>query len=169
MLGRRLPKTEFDLEFRKKLEEHFHEARTINYCFQCGTCTGCCPSTKITGRYNPRLLIESALLGLTEDLLSSPDIWLCVACHTCIERCPQGVKVSEVLSIIRNFATRKNNVPEGVKAIASQFVETGFTIPAAAAILKRRQEMKLPELPKPNTEEIMKIFEATGFLKLVRG
>src|SRR5271157_2600652 len=56
-------------------------------CYQCGTCSGGCPSGRRTAM-RTRDLIRQALAGLDDELLTSDLLWLCSTCYTCEERCP---------------------------------------------------------------------------------
>ena len=44
-------------------------------------------------------------------------------------------------------------------------METGSTAAISQSILKKRETLGLPELPKPNLDEIQKILEVTGATK----
>lgn len=72
-------------------------------CFSCGSCTVACAERPNDPEYDPRKIIRMALLGLEEQVLSSDFIWYCSMHYTCSERCPQGVKISEVMNAIRNI------------------------------------------------------------------
>ena len=43
-------------------------------------------------------------LGLIEELLRSPSIWLCIACGRCSKACTQTVKGREIISQLRRMA-----------------------------------------------------------------
>jgi len=83
----------------------------IRRCFSCSTCTAGCPVASVTDKYNPRRIIHMALLGMREEVLSSDFIWLCSVCYTCYERCPQDVRIPELMNAIRNIAVREGYVP----------------------------------------------------------
>jgi heterodisulfide reductase subunit C len=98
--------------------------------------------------------------------LKDPVLWLCTMCHACLEACPQGVKVSEILVILRNLATQLGAFPEHLKAEVSTLLENGLINPGGGAIQRRRQQLGLPDVPKPNIKNIKKVAEETGFVKL---
>jgi len=66
----------------------------LNKCIQYGACTSACVVSRATKRFNPRLLLYAAKKGL---ITKSEDIWLCLNCHVCEARCPNSVKVSDVI------------------------------------------------------------------------
>jgi len=86
------------------------------HCFSCGTCTASCPIQWVEDAYNPRRIIKMVIMGMKEQVLSSPVIWLCSACDICYQRCPQGVHISDVMKAIRHVAIREGYEP--VRAVA---------------------------------------------------
>ena len=78
----------------------------LNLCYQCGTCSGSCP-TMPRMQYGPRKIMHMIHLGIAEPVLSSPDIWFCVSCYSCSARCPQGIPISDVMSVLRNLAVER--------------------------------------------------------------
>ena len=42
--------------------------------------------------FDPRSIFRMANFGLSEELLRSPSIWLCIGCQRCTEACSQLVK-----------------------------------------------------------------------------
>lgn len=79
----------------------------IKKCFNCTGCTVGCPVTEIDKGYNPRIILRKALLGMRNEVLTDGSIWLCASCYICYERCPQDVKITEVIGAIRSIALRE--------------------------------------------------------------
>ena len=59
---------------------------TVKHCFQCGTCSGSCPSGRRTP-YKVRQIVRKCLLGLKEEVITDDALWMCNTCYTCQERC----------------------------------------------------------------------------------
>lgn len=97
---------ELDLGFRNEILNE-PGGEHLAACFQCSTCTLGCPITEIVPSYNPRKIIQMSLLGMREEVLSNPDLWICAICQTCTARCPQDVVVGDVLAVIRRIAERE--------------------------------------------------------------
>lgn len=83
----------------------------IKKCFACGTCTAGCPVFHVEHEYNPRKIIRMILLGLREQVLSSPIIWLCSQCYTCSANCPQDVDFSHIMMALRDMAVKEGYAP----------------------------------------------------------
>ncbi len=79
----------------------------IKKCFNCTGCTVGCPVTEIDKSYNPRMILRKALLGMRKEVLTDDSLWLCASCYICYERCPQDVKITEVIGAIRAIAQRE--------------------------------------------------------------
>jgi heterodisulfide reductase subunit C len=136
-------------------------------CFQCGTCTSDCPVARFSETYRPRQIIRMAQLGLKGRVLNSDTIWLCAACFTCTDRCPQDVEVASVIRVLRNMAAEQGVVPQVFKEEAACILESGYAYRIPELRLKRRQSVGLPPLPKGNPESIRKMLQDVSLLKCV--
>jgi len=67
-------------------------------CYQCGTCTTTCPWNTVRN-FLIRRIMHQAQLGLID--FEDEDVWLCVTCKTCVERCPRGVEIIDVWRALR--------------------------------------------------------------------
>ncbi|MHA1732182.1 MAG: 4Fe-4S dicluster domain-containing protein [Promethearchaeota archaeon] len=158
---------EISSEFRQEMAET-HVGATVSYCYQCGTCAGFCPAFRLDNRYNPRRIVEDILLGRGEHLLEDPVIWLCTTCHGCLEVCPQGVLVSEMLFELRNKAASRGNLPGNLRDEGRRVIDTGLNIPPSPAITKRRSGMGLAEVAMaPNLDDVKVLCEELGFTGLI--
>lgn len=82
----------------------------IKRCFACGACTGSCPASQAVEEFDPRKIIHMVILGLKERILSSPIMWYCLLCNTCSFVCPQDVRFSEAMSVLRQMAVKEGYV-----------------------------------------------------------
>lgn len=146
---------------------------TIALCYQCGTCTGSCPSGRRTP-YRIRSIIRKANYGLKEEVLNDETIWECVTCYTCQERCPRGVEIVDVVKAIRNMQSRAGKMAPAHKMVGSFVLKTGHGVPINDATMELRKRVGLGELP-PTThefpealEEVQNILKKTGFDSLIR-
>ncbi|MFX1406425.1 MAG: 4Fe-4S dicluster domain-containing protein [Promethearchaeota archaeon] len=152
-------------EFRNEVLKH---NASLSYCYQCSTCSGGCPVALLTsGNYNPRKIIEEAILGLQNKLVENqePNPWLCSTCQKCVELCPQKVELTEIFTLIKNRCFEQGKTPEAFLAQAQAVLETGVAIPYSKAILTRRDKLGLPEVRTASLDEINKLLQETNFKK----
>ena len=133
----------------------------VKRCFSCGTCTAGCPVREVTDRYNPRKIIRMALLGMKKEVLSSQFIWLCSSCYTCFERCPQDVKIPELMNAIKNIAVREGYLPPAMKIQLDLLSSFGRLLEITDFENEKRKESNLPPV-QPKTEDIKKILKKIG-------
>jgi heterodisulfide reductase subunit C len=165
--GQKLIKaSEMDPKFKYEIAK-MHGGEKLMRCFQCGTCTSDCPVARFSDTYRPRQIIRMAQLGLRERVLNSDTLWLCAACFTCTDRCPQDVEVASVIRVLRNLAAEKGYVPQVFKEQASSILESGYAYKIPELRIKKRESLGLPPLPKGNVESIRKSLQGVGFLQFV--
>ncbi|WP_048061164.1 MULTISPECIES: CoB--CoM heterodisulfide reductase subunit C [Methanothermobacter] len=163
-------KGNIDKEFSEKIKAAGGDS--LEYCFQCGTCTGSCPSGRRTP-YRVRQIIRKANVGLKDEIISDPALWMCTTCYSCQERCPRKVKIVDVVKLARNEAAKAGFMAPAHKAVGSFVIKTGHGVPINDATMELRKAVGLGELP-PTThqfpealEEVQKIIKATGFDQLI--
>ncbi len=54
----------------------------------------------------PHQMVRLAVLGNVDRIVQSKSIWLCLSCHTCGARCPNGIDVPGLLDPIRHQVLR---------------------------------------------------------------
>lgn len=157
-------------EFTRKVIEQ--GGKTVNLCFQCGTCTGSCPSGRQTA-FRVRKVVRRAQLGFEEDVLPSEDLWLCTTCFTCYERCPRGVEIVDIIMALRNMAVRKGYMAEPHRKVAELISKTGHMVSLREEDKALRKKLGLKETPPTvlsdpkMLDQVKKITEICGFDKLV--
>ena len=75
-------------------------------CFQCRKCTNGCPVTFAMDLY-PDEVIRLVILGQRETVLGCRTIWVCAACETCTTRCPNDVKIAELMDCLKEMAVHE--------------------------------------------------------------
>jgi heterodisulfide reductase subunit C len=156
--------SEMEPSFKYEISK-MHGGEKLMRCFQCGTCTSDCPVARFSDTYRPRQIIRMAQLGLKNRVLDSDTLWLCAACFTCTDRCPQDVEVASVIRVLRNLAAEHGHIPQVFKDQASCILESGYAYKIPELRLKKREGLGLPPLPKGNPESVCKTLQGVGFLK----
>jgi len=70
----------------------------LKLCYQCGLCTGVCPWNLVRS-FIVRRIMHQAQLGLVD--FEDEDMWLCATCNACVERCPRGVEIIDIMRALR--------------------------------------------------------------------
>jgi len=158
--------SEIDPKFKYEIAKA-HGGEKLMRCFQCGTCTSDCPVARFSETYRPRQIIRMAHMGLKDRVLKSDTIWLCAACFTCTDRCPQDVEVASVIRVLRNIAAEQGIMPQVFKEEAASVLESGYAYRIPELRLKKRQSLGLPPLPKGNAESIRKTLHGVNLMKCI--
>ncbi|MBQ6098460.1 MAG: CoB--CoM heterodisulfide reductase subunit C [Methanobrevibacter sp.] len=145
---------------------------TVKHCFQCGTCSGGCPSGRRTP-YKVRQIVRKCLLGLKEEVITDDALWMCTTCYTCQERCLRSVKIVEIIKKARNIAAHAGYMAKPHKMTGVFVMNTGHGVPINDATKALRTKIGLSEIP-PTThafpealEEVQKLCKITGFDELI--
>src|SRR3989304_5478434 len=94
-----------DLSFIGKLGSSAGDS--FRSCYQCGTCSVVCPFA-LDGTHLPRQEMLLAQWGLKDELLSSPNLWICTTCGNCARLCPREVDIPGTIR-----AARERPLPDG--------------------------------------------------------
>jgi len=135
-------------------------------CLKCGACSGGCPVGSVID-YRPRKVLGNVLLGLKDEVLSSDQIWLCAACFTCEERCVQQVNFTDVVTVLRNMASREGNAAPGYVHMAEMVMENGRVSARTASVDKLRESLGLPPLQEPDIKQLQGIMKASGLPEIL--
>ncbi|HAR44736.1 MAG: hypothetical protein A2X56_06800 [Nitrospirae bacterium GWC2_57_13] len=117
-----------DLQFVKEIIKGGGES--LKKCYQCATCSVVCNVTP-EGNPFPRKEMVLAQWGQKDELLASPDIWLCHQCSDCTAYCPRGAKPGEVLNAVRKQSIKQVALVPFLSKIATdpKFIWLLFAIP----------------------------------------
>ena len=143
------------IEPSKELLKRLLDIEKLKYCQECGACTAGCPMSRaVPEHYNVRSLLLKIVLDL-EKVLTEEELWLCAWCYRCYERCPQGLKPTEIFLLTRNFAVEGGNLPDQPKALLWQVLKTGRTMAVTEDIDDWRMSLGLPKIGPTVSERAM--------------
>ncbi|HIE17361.1 MAG TPA: (Fe-S)-binding protein [Dehalococcoidia bacterium] len=96
----------------------------LKMCYQCGLCTGVCPWNQLT-TFELRKLIHKTQLGTVD--FEDEEVWRCVGCKACVERCPRGVDVPYIMRAIRRVITEigAGAVPQSLRVTEKNISAVG--------------------------------------------
>ena len=86
--------------------------KQIEYCMECGVCTGSCPVSSEISSFSPRQIIRRTTMEPDRELIQSREIWSCLGCGSCSQRCPVGIDFNEFISFHRQEARKDGNLPQ---------------------------------------------------------
>ena len=105
------------------------------------------------------------LLGMREKVLKSDFIWLCSTCYTCHERCPQDVRLTDIMTVLKNIAVNEGYIHPAFREQARLVGTFGRLYEVEDFDNKRRERIGLPPVKKV-FEDVKEIFKLTGANKI---
>ena len=138
-------------------------------CFQCGTCTGSCPSGKYTSLNVRRIIKHSAKKDISDEL----ELWMCTTCYNCQERCPRGIKITDAILTLRSEAVKKGRILPAHREVCRFLIETGHAIPMddAHRVIREKIGLSPPETVSKYPEalkDVKTLLKSTGFDELIK-
>ncbi|WXG46703.1 MAG: 4Fe-4S dicluster domain-containing protein [Candidatus Atabeyarchaeum deiterrae] len=162
---KRITPDQIDSNFMEEVSK-MPDGDKIHSCFQCGVCSGSCP-VAFAMDYTPRQISEMIHIGLKEEVLSSATIWLCSTCYMCYERCPQGVKLTDVFNAIKNRAVEDSYpVPQVYARMTRQLLKNGFVYDMES-MNDEREALGLPKVEVVRPEILAAELKGTLIHKLL--
>jgi heterodisulfide reductase subunit C len=104
-------------ELGKQVEQAIGYPPDLSSCMTCRECTTVCPVAHERLVYDPVTVFRRHQLGATDELLASPDIWLCRSCEACSEACRQGVTGHALIEGLQQVAIEQGAVPDGFRQL----------------------------------------------------
>ncbi|MDY7041045.1 MAG: 4Fe-4S dicluster domain-containing protein [Chloroflexota bacterium] len=89
----------------------------VRTCYFCQKCTVGCPVAYVMD-YQPAQVVRLILLGRKDTLLRSTAPWLCVGCEACGTRCPNGIRLSPIMDVLKEMALEEGVAPAEKKVYA---------------------------------------------------
>jgi Fe-S oxidoreductase len=86
------------------------------FCYQCGKCDTVCPWNRVR-KFYVRRMINQAKFGVVP--FEAEDIWLCTTCRNCVQRCPRGVEIIDVMRAMRRVLVPDGVVPASIPNLRS--------------------------------------------------
>ncbi|MEF3698079.1 (Fe-S)-binding protein [Desulfolutivibrio sp.] len=94
----------------------------LSLCLTCGLCASGCPATGLAGM-DPRRFLRMAVMGMDEELKSTPWVWMCTMCFRCVAVCPMQVDIPSLVYQLRASWPREKK-PKGIIGSCNQALRT---------------------------------------------
>jgi len=95
---------------------------TLALCYQCGTCSGTCPWNLVRD-FRVRRILSLAQLGL--EGYEGEDLWLCATCKACVDNCPRGVEIIDVIRTLRSIVAETGAYPKTLRGVLGSVQSNG--------------------------------------------
>jgi heterodisulfide reductase subunit C len=66
--------------------------------------------------YTPRKVFAMIRAGMRDEVLSCNTLWLCTSCYSCYVRCPQDIKITDIMYALKRIAIKAGKYPKGSDA-----------------------------------------------------
>lgn len=125
-----------------------------NDCYQCGKCTSGCEAFILT-ELEPHKVMALSKSGFIDELLNSSEIWTCVTCLKCKERCPQDLAPVDVIFAVKNIAVASGKqIHSGYSNMLQAVLGTGYLQKPKEVVDRAneghtRDSLGLPTMPEP--------------------
>lgn len=96
----------------------------LKLCYQCGTCSATCP-WNLVKNFIVRKIMHQGQLGLID--FESEELWMCATCKACVDRCPRGVAIIDVMRAMRRAIVEFSvgGIPDGLRISMKNISATG--------------------------------------------
>ncbi|BBD08198.1 oxidoreductase, selenocysteine-containing [Desulfovibrio ferrophilus] len=108
--------------FKAKAMELLPQDGHYTTCLTCGLCSSGCPASGLEGM-DPRKFLRMASLGLDQELVETPWVWMCTMCKRCQHVCPMNIDIPSLIYYARTCWPREKR-PKGIVASCDQSLKT---------------------------------------------
>ncbi len=112
-MGEQILSYQVKLNFMQKLKGILPQGANLNLCLTCGACSSGCPASGIMG-LDPRKFLRMAALGLEEEVMNHPWVWVCTQCKRCVMACPMEIDIPALVFYVRKNWPREQR-PKGIR------------------------------------------------------
>ena len=84
---------------------------TFQSCMQCGTCSAVCAGAEVAD-FNPRLVLRNISLDRGSNVSVDQAAWGCVTCNSCVEHCPRGIGILDLIKSVRRQVVAAGLLPK---------------------------------------------------------
>lgn len=98
----------------------------LEICSRCLACIDDCPTAMTVDEYRPEEIIALVRKGRVVDAARREDIWFCMNCHECVEKCPQDYGMVRLMITLKNRASEMGIRPDVVDRRLESLRTSGF-------------------------------------------
>jgi len=94
---------------------------SLKMCYQCALCDTVCP-WNLVKTFQVRALVRQTQFGLSE---MGEEIWQCATCKNCVDRCPRGVQIIDIVVGLRRISSEYSILPQSIRSVRASLSEEG--------------------------------------------
>jgi Fe-S oxidoreductase len=98
--------------FLDKVRDLLPNGGNLNLCLTCGACASGCPATGLENM-DPRKFLRMAALGMDDEIMEHPWVWMCSMCNRCTYVCPMEINIAGLVFEARKLWPREKR-PKGI-------------------------------------------------------
>ncbi len=99
-------------QFKDKLNRIIPNGANLSLCLTCGACSSGCPASGLEDM-DPRKFVRMVALGMDQELIKHPWVWLCSMCKRCSYVCPMSIDIAAMVYEGRKLWPREER-PKGI-------------------------------------------------------
>ncbi|MEE8402995.1 MAG: heterodisulfide reductase-related iron-sulfur binding cluster [Candidatus Hydrothermarchaeaceae archaeon] len=141
------------------VKKHFDYGLLSHHCGACRKeCTAAVKSRDTESPFDPLKVVDDLLSGNFYEVLESKEIWRCLQCGKCEERCPNNCGLTELFVKLRELANAHEKPPRVIADKLTTLQKTGYGVSKRVGI---RKKMGIDPAPEIDATIIAKIIEKT--------
>ena len=78
-----------------------------------------------------------------------------------------GISLADILIELKNISAAEGTAPPSIVQAVESLFTTGIIAPGSTGVDRKRSQLELPKLPKPDSEHIERLFRATGAMEIL--
>ena len=141
----------------KLVERYFNMDELRSHCEACRKeCTAAIITRDTENPFDPMDTVDKLLEGKFYRVIRGEEIWRCLQCGKCEERCPNNIGLKDTFSKLRELAITDGKIPRVIGDKIKMLEETGYAMPKRIGI---RRRMGMEPAPETEPKEIKKILK----------
>lgn len=137
------------------LKEGFDSFELASHCGACSKeCVAAAATKDSMKPFDPLNVVNSLNEGRLYEAINCEDIWRCLQCGKCEERCPHNMGLKELFAKLRELSLASGKKVKLIEEKIKMLEETGYGMPKRIGIRKR---MGIPPAPDMDATEIKQI------------
>jgi heterodisulfide reductase subunit B/heterodisulfide reductase subunit C len=142
---------------KELIERHFDCSELSAHCEACREeCTAAISTRNSDKPFNPLAPVENLLAGKYHEAINDPEVWRCLQCGKCLERCPNNLGLKDFYAKLRELSIAEGKSVRLIEDKIKLLEETGYGMPKRKSV---RWRMGLDLAPDVDSAPIKKILD----------